>query len=119
MKRAVAFVGLRIGIHSVIQTNGTDRQLITQPTAQSIAHVSEAWIFRARQQIPRIEKYCALELSVNRKSVFGIEHGEELASERMATVVVRTEIMLGKATDGAAPAIEKSFIDRQIKGSAL
>ena len=48
MKRAEIFVGAGIGVESVIETDRTDWQFVTQTKPERVAHVIEAGMFRGR-----------------------------------------------------------------------
>ena len=80
MERPVRFAGSRIGINAVVETNRANGQFVAQAGAYPITHVVQPGLVRARQQITRIEKYSALELTVEWKRVLGVKDGEELTA---------------------------------------
>src|SRR5205814_8802996 len=67
---------------SVIETDRTDRQFVTQAAAERITHVVHTGFFRSGKQVAGVKKECALKLTVNRKRVLDIENrSEEHTSE--------------------------------------
>src|SRR4029453_12060828 len=60
MECAGVFIGPRVGIDAVIETDRADGQFITQPYAYRIAHVVETWFFRCWKQIARVREQRAL-----------------------------------------------------------
>src|SRR5262245_30311152 len=89
MKRAEIFERVRIGIDAVVETDRTDRQFVTQPRADGVAHVVHANIFRAWEKIARIGENRHLQFTENWERVFDIEHGIEFSTDGMAMIIVR------------------------------
>src|SRR4029450_4502308 len=83
MECAGVFIGPRVGIDAVIETDRADGQFITQPYAHRIAHVVETWFFRCREQIARVGENRALQFPENWKGVFDIKHGKKFTSDWM------------------------------------
>lgn len=111
MERAEIFVGARVGVHSIIESNWTDWQLVTQTSTNRVAHVVQPNVLGAGQQIASVSKYGALQLAENWECVFNIEDGEKFSADRMTVIVVRAEIALGETPHGRGTPIEKTFID--------
>src|SRR5689334_20413743 len=91
MERAKVFVFAPIRIPSVIETDRPNRQFVTQPEAERVAHVIQAGMLGSRQKISSVEKGGALKLTINWERVFDIENGVELAANRIALWIVRTK----------------------------
>src|SRR5690348_1836661 len=99
MKRSEIFAFMPVGVVSVIETDRTDRQFVTQTNSERVTHVIETRMFRSGQKISRVEKCCALELSIDGERVLDIEDGVELASNRIALWIVRTKRSFAETAD--------------------
>src|SRR5207253_2214294 len=108
MKRAKVFSRRFIGIPSVIETDRTDRQFVTQAAAERITHVVHTGLFRSRKQVSGIKEQCALELAVNRKRVLDIENRVEFATDRISLRIRRAKLAFAKTTHGGGAAVKKS-----------
>src|SRR5947209_18283510 len=102
-----------IWVEAVVETDRSDGQFVAQPDAERVAHVREGSILRRQQKITGIGKHRALQLPVNREGIFGVEHGEKLAADRVALGVVRAEIAFGHAAHRICAAVEERFDDRR------
>lgn len=121
MERAEIFVGARVGVHSIIEPNWTDWQLVTQTSTNRVAHVVQPNVLGAGQQIASVSKYGALQLAENWECVFNIEDGEKFSADRMTVIIVRAEIALAETTYCCCPAVKKTFVDwnfRRFAGAA-
>src|SRR3984893_16660521 len=113
MKGAEVFSRLAIWVPSVIESNRTDRQFVTEAAAEPVAHVVHAGFFGSGKQVAGVKEQCALELTVNWKRVFDIEDRIEFAANRISFRIVRAEIAFAKTTHGGGASVEKSFINGQ------
>src|SRR5438034_10962450 len=111
MERAKVFELVRVRIHTVIEANRTDRQLVTQTSTNCIAHVVQPDVLRRRQQIASVSKYGALQFAENWEHVFNIEDGKKFSADRMTMIIMRAEIALGEAAHGRGTAVKKTFVD--------
>ena len=64
MKRAKIFSRSFIGIPSIIETDRTDRQFVTQAAAERITHVVHTGFLGSGKQVAGVKKECALKLAV-------------------------------------------------------
>src|SRR5690349_3297638 len=83
VERAEIFELARVRIDAVIEANRPDGQLVTQTTANRVAHVAQPYVLGSGQQIASVSKYGTLQFAVNRECVFNIEHGEEFSADRV------------------------------------
>jgi len=113
MKRAKVFSRRFIGIPSVIETDRTDRQFVTQAAAERVTHVVNAGLFRSGKQVAGIKEQCALELTVNRKRVLDIENRVEFATNRISLRIRRAKLAFAKTAHRGRSAIKKALVDRQ------
>src|SRR3954470_17318307 len=114
MESAEIFAGAPVGIESVIETNRADRQFVTQPKADRVTHVVKTGLFGIGNQGASIGEHSPFEFAEERERVFNIEHGIELAANRVAMQIVRPEIALSKTTNGGASAVEETFVDGNV-----
>ena len=96
VERAEVFELVRVRIHAVVETNWADRQLVTQTTANRVAHIAQANVLGRWQQIASISKHCALQFAENRECVFNIKDGKEFSADRMTVIIVWAEIALAE-----------------------
>src|SRR5438046_432513 len=89
VERAEIFELARVRIHTVVETNWADRQLVTETPTNRVAHVAQPNVLRRRQQISSIAEYCALQFAENRERVFHVEDGKKFPTDRMAVIIVR------------------------------
>ena len=111
VKRAGGFIHSWIRIDAVIQTDGADRQLITQTQANRVTHVVKSRIFCTHQQIAGIEKHRAQEFAVKWERVFHIHDREEFTANRVIPQIMRTEIAFRETSHGRAAAVEEALVD--------
>src|SRR5438094_8624204 len=111
MKRAKVFSRRFIGIPSVIETDRTDRQFVTQAAAERVTHVVNAGLFRSGKQVSGIKEQCALELTVNRKRVFDVEDRIEFAADRISFGIMRAEVALTETAHSGSATVEESLVD--------
>src|SRR5438874_2977722 len=111
VERAEIFELVRVRIHTVVEANRADRQLVTQTSTNCITHVVQPDVLRRRQQIASVSKYGALQFAENWECIFNIEDGKKFSADRMTMIIVRAEIALGEAAHGRGAAIEKTFVD--------
>src|ERR1043166_6163239 len=120
MERAYILIGAIVGIVTVIEPDRAERQFIAETDADRVTHVLKPGrnrverIGRIRQEITGVEENRAEKFPVNREDVFDVEDREKLAPDGMP-VVMRTEVALGEAADGGAAAVEKAFVDRDVR----
>src|SRR5437867_3983906 len=112
MEGADIFARLPIGIESVIEPDGADRQFVTQAGAESVMHVVHARFFGCGQKISRVEKERPLQFAQNRKSVLDVENSEKLTADRVALWIMRPEVAFTIAAHGGGAAVEETLIDR-------
>jgi hypothetical protein len=60
VERAEIFELVRVGIHTVVETNRANRQLVTQASTDRVAHVVQANVLGGGQQIASVSKHSAL-----------------------------------------------------------
>src|SRR5438874_12632167 len=113
MKRAKVFSRRFIGIPSVIETDRTDRQFVTQAAAERITHVVHTGFFRSGKQVAGVKKECALKLTVNRKRVLNIENRVEFATNRISLRIRRAKLAFAKTAHRGRSAIKKALVDWQ------
>src|SRR5215470_15837458 len=114
MERAEILELARVGIHAVIETNRTYRQLIPQTRSDRVPHIVQANVFGARQKISRVGENSALQLPENRECVFDIEHGKKFSADGMPVIIVRAKIKFAETSHRCGAAIKKAFIDRNL-----
>src|SRR6185312_6429255 len=112
MERAEIFELVRVRIHTVVETNRADRQLVTQAGTNRVAHVAQPNVLGGRQQIASVGKYSALQFAKNRECVFNIKDGKKLSADRMTVIVVRAEIAFAETANRCCSPVEESFVDR-------
>src|SRR4030095_282281 len=105
------FILAAVGIDTVIEEDRADRKGVAQPHTEGVTHVADTQ-FRVTAKIAGVGEDGPLQSASDRKGQLGIEHGEELATERMSLVVLRSQIPLGETAHGRRTAIEESDIDR-------
>src|SRR5207342_989457 len=81
----------RVRIHTVVEANRTDRQLVTQATTNRVAHIAQSNILGGRQQIASVSKHRTLQFSENRECVFHVEDRKKFPADRMTVIIVRAE----------------------------
>jgi len=113
VERAKVFARLAIRIPSVIETDRSNRQLVTQAGAKGVTHVVNSGFLGRGKEIAGIEKQCALEFAVDRKCVFDIEDGVELAADRISFGIERAERALAETADAGRAAVEKALVNRE------
>src|SRR5437588_12358521 len=113
MKRAKVFSRRFIGIPSVIETDRTDRQFVTQAAAERITHIVHTGLLGSRKQVAGVKEQCALELAVNRKRVFDIEDGIKFATDRISLRIRRAKLAFAKTAHRGRSAIKKALVDWQ------
>ena len=111
VERAEIFELVRVRIHTVVEANRADRQLVTQTTTNRVAHVAQPNVLRSRQQIASVSKHRALQFAENRECVFNIEYGKKFSADRMTVIIVRAEFALAETAHRCGSAIEKPFVD--------
>src|SRR6267378_3695163 len=111
VKRAEIFELARVRIHTVVEANRADRQLVTQTPANRVAHITQPNILGGRQQIPSVSKHRALQFAENRECVFHVEDGKKFSTDRMTVIIVRAEFALAEAAYRCGSAVKKPFID--------
>src|SRR5262245_59686067 len=111
MERAEIFEFVGIRIHAVVETNRTNRQLVTQTGTNRIAHIVQPNVLGGGQQIASVSKHSALQLAENWERVFDIEDSKKFATDWMTMIIMRAEIALPEAAHGRRTAIEKTFVD--------
>src|SRR6476646_10664586 len=117
VKRAEIFELARVRIHTVVETNRADRQLVTQTPANRVPHVAQPNVLGGRQQIPSVSKHRALQFTENRECVFHVEDRKKFSADRVTVIIMRAEFALAETAHGRGAAIEKPFVDRN--GSCL
>src|ERR1700756_2993357 len=117
MERAEIFELVRVRIYTVVEANRADGQLVTQTSANRIAHVVQPNVLGAWQQIASVSKHGALQFAENWECVFNIEDGEKFSANRMTVIIVRAKIAFAEAAYCCCSAVEKPFVDR--KGGCL
>ena len=111
VERAEIFELVRIRIHTVVEANRADRQLVTQTRTNRIAHIVQPNVLGGRQQIASVSKHSALQFAENWERVFNIEDGKKFAADWMTVIIMRAEIALREAAHGRRTAVEKTFVD--------
>src|SRR6266516_112586 len=89
VERAEIFELVRVGIHSVVEANRTDRQLVTQTSTNRVAHIVQPNVLGGRQQIASVSKHRALQFAENWECVFNIEDRKKFSTDRMTVIIVR------------------------------
>src|SRR5438128_8777031 len=112
MKRPETLELVRVGVHAVIETNRTDRQLVPQTRADRVAHIVQPNVFGARQKVSGVGENSALQFAENRECVFDIEHGKKFSTDRMPVIIVRAKIAFAETAHCCSSAIEKALVDR-------
>src|SRR5437016_2668083 len=79
VERAEIFELVRVRIHTVVEANRADRQLVTKTTTNGVAHVVQPNVLGGRQQIASVSKHGALQFAENWECVFNIENGKKLS----------------------------------------
>src|SRR6478672_12906072 len=92
VERAEIFELARVRIHTVVEANWSDRQLVTQTTTNRVPHIAQSNVLGSRQQIASVSKHCALQFAENRECVFNIEDGKKFSTDRMTVIIVRAEL---------------------------
>src|SRR4030095_2652824 len=111
VERAEIFELVRVRIHTIVEANWADRQLVTQTPTNRVAHVVQPNVLGGRQQIASVSKYGALQFAENWECIFNVEDGKKFSTDRMTMIIMRAEIALGEAAHGRGAAIEKPFVD--------
>src|SRR5205085_12601573 len=115
MERAEILELVRLRIDAIVETNRTDRQLVTQTTTNRISHIAQPNVLGSRQQIASVSKYSALQFAKNRECVFNIEDGKKFSADRMPVIIMRAEFALAEAAHRCGSAVEETFIDRNFR----
>src|SRR5262249_44091824 len=102
---------VRVRIHTVVEANRADWQLVTQTATNRVAHVTQPNVLGGRQQIASVSKHGALQFAENWECVFNIEDGKKFSADRMPVVIVRAEIALAEAAYGCRSPVKKTFVD--------
>src|SRR5215467_9067865 len=115
MERAEIFELVGIRIYAVVEANRTDRQLVTQTRTNRIAHIVQPNVLGAGQQIASVSKHGTLQFAENWERVFHIEDGKKFAAHWMTMIIMRAEIALVEAAHRRRTAIEKAFVDGNLR----
>src|SRR5262249_4256276 len=115
MERAEIFEFVGIRIHAVVETNRTNRQLVTQTGTNRIAHIVQPNVLGGGQQIASVSKHGALQFAENWERVFNIEDGKKFAADWMTMIIMRAEITLAEAAYRRRTAVKKTFVDGNLR----
>src|SRR4029450_636005 len=92
VERAEIFEFVRIRIHTIVEANGADWQLVTQTTTNRVAHVVQPNVLGGWQQVASVSKHGALQFAQDWECVFNIEDGKKFSADRMTVIIVRAEM---------------------------
>ena len=111
MERAEIFELVGIRIYAVVETNRTDRQLVTQTGPDRIAHIVQPMSSEVGRRLASVSKHGTLQFAEDWECVFNIEDGKKFAADWMTMIIMRAEIALAEAAHGRGTAIKKTFVD--------